>query len=184
MLGDYRRNMSLLTVVKHYDELTTDELYRIIQLRIQGFIVRNKVCYQDLEAHYDKNSYWLMTYDTVLGLEPQNMVATNSLCLNKVFKGDDGREYNYPAYRRQACMDEYKGGMSTHDLNIGGDFLIKELGTPHRMCEITYEKGRQVFLDFGCREVGTNIDPAGRKNWVFVLDEEAPGWKYETARPH
>ena len=68
--------MSILTVVKHYDELTPNELYRIIQLRIQGFIVRNKVCYQDLEAHYDKNSYWCMNYDTVLGLEPQNMVGT------------------------------------------------------------------------------------------------------------
>ena len=56
MLGDTRSNMSILTVVKHYDELTPNELYRIIQLRIQGFIVRNKVCYQDLEAHYDKNS--------------------------------------------------------------------------------------------------------------------------------
>ena len=55
MLGDTRNNMSVLTVVKHYDELSINELYRIIQLRVQGFIVRNKVCYQDLEAHYDKN---------------------------------------------------------------------------------------------------------------------------------
>ena len=53
MLGDTRNNMSVLTVVKHYDELSINELYRIIQLRVQGFIVRNKVCYQDLEAHYD-----------------------------------------------------------------------------------------------------------------------------------
>ena len=184
MLGDYRRNMSILTVVKHYDELTTNELYRIIQLRIQGFIVRNQVCYQDLEAHYDKNSYWMMNYDTVLGLEPQNMIGTISWCLNKTFTGDDGREYQYPAARRQACEDAYKGGMSIHDFNTGGDFLIKQLGTPRRMLEITYEPGRQVFLDLGCREIGTNIDPAGRKNWVFVMDEEAPGWEYEAARPH
>ena len=39
------------TVIKHYKELSTDELYRIIQLRIDGFIVKNKVCYQDLEAY-------------------------------------------------------------------------------------------------------------------------------------
>ena len=57
MLGDTRNNMSVLTVVKHYDELSINELYRIIQLRVQGFIVRNKVCYQDLEAHYDINIY-------------------------------------------------------------------------------------------------------------------------------
>ena len=50
------------------------------------------------------------------------------------------------------------------------------------MLEITYEKGKQQFLDFGFREVSTNIDSAGRKNWVFVMDEEAPGWENETAR--
>ena len=40
------------------------------------------------------------------------------------------------------------------------------------MLEITYEKGKQQFLDFGFREVSTNIDSAGRKNWVFVYEEE------------
>ena len=77
--------MSLVTVIKHYDELTTDELYRIIQLRIQGFIVDNGTCYQDLEAHYDKNQYYMMSYDTVKGIEPQLMVGVNALCINKTF---------------------------------------------------------------------------------------------------
>ena len=110
------------------------------------------------------------------------MVGTISWCLNKVFVGDDGREYHYPAARRQACMDEYKGGMSVYDFKQGGKFLNKKLGSPHRMLEITYEPGRQVFLDLGCREVGTNIDPAGRKNWVFVMDEMSSGWANETTR--
>ena len=87
------------------------------------FIVRNQVCYQDLEAHYDKNSYWMMNYDTVLGLEPQNMVDTISWCLNKTFTGDDGREYQYPAARRQACEDAYKGGMSYMILILEETFL-------------------------------------------------------------
>lgn len=163
--------MSLVTVIKHYDELTTDELYRVIQLRIQGFIVRNKTCYQDLEAYYDKEQWYMMTYDTVLGLDPQLMVGVNALCTNKVFTGDDGTEYRYPAFRRQAWEDAYKGGASTYDLTNGREFCRKQFGSPNMMCEITYEKGRQVFLDFGCREIGTNIDPAGRKNWVFVYEE-------------
>ena len=163
--------MSLVTVIKHYDELTTDELYRVIQLRIQGFIVRNGTCYQDLEAHYDKNQWYMMTYDTVLGLDPQLMVGVNALCTNKIFTGDDGTKYRYPAFRRQAWVDEYKGGASTYDLETGREFCRKQLGSPNMMLEITYEKGRQVFLDFGCREIGTNIDPAGRKNWVFVYEE-------------
>ena len=39
------------------------------------------------------------------------------------------------------------------------------------MCEIMYEGGRQTFIDLGAREVSTNIDAAGRKNWVFVYEE-------------
>ena len=98
--------MSLITVIKPYEELDRDELYRVIQLRIQGFIVRNGTCYQDLEAHYDKEQYYMMTYDTVLGLDPQLMVGVNALCTNKVFTGDDGTEYRYPAFRRQSCDND------------------------------------------------------------------------------
>ena len=42
----------MICEIKHYQQLTVDELYRVIQLRIQGFIVENKVCYQDLEDKY------------------------------------------------------------------------------------------------------------------------------------
>ena len=38
------------------------------------------------------------------------------------------------------------------------------------MLEITYKHGKQPFLDFGCKEVGYNIDGAGRENWVFVYE--------------
>ena len=162
--------MSLVTKIKHYDELTIDELYRCIQLRIDGFIVKNKTCYQDLEAYYDKNQWYMMTYDTVLGLDPQQMVGVNALCTNKVFTGDDGVEYKYPAYRRQSWVDAYKGGKSTYDLEVGKSFCEKQFGSPNTMLEITYEKGKQQFLDFGFKEVSTNIDSAGRKNWVFVYE--------------
>ena len=161
------------TVIKHYDELTTDELYRIIQLRIDGFIVKNKVCYQDLEAYFDKHSYFFMHYDVVLGVEPQLMVGTNSLCISKLLQGEyDGRiiNYDYPCFRRQAWVDSYKGGCSTYDLETGKDFCIKTFGSPNMMLEITYKHGKQPFLDFGCKEVGYNIDGAGRENWVFVYE--------------
>ena len=159
------------TIVKDYNELTTDELYRIMQLRIQGFIVDNQVCYQDMEAYYDKNSWWILNYAIVSG----EIVGVNSLCRNKTLYGDDGTEYNYPCFRRQAWLREYKGGCSTRDLLSGEKFLTNLYGKANMMLEITYEGGKQPFLDFGCREVGTNIDAAGRKNWVFV---------YESTRSH
>tara|TARA_B110000211_G_scaffold183980_1_gene208561 strand:+ start:1898 stop:2374 length:477 start_codon:yes stop_codon:yes gene_type:complete len=156
----------MICKITHYNELTTDELYRIIQLRIDGFIVQNKVCYQDLEDKYDKHQHYMMWY---VG---NKMVGVNALCYKKRFKGDDGTTYEYPAFRRQAWMPEYKGGCTTRDLTKGKEFCMKYYGSPRMMLEITYEGGKQPFLDFGFKEVGTNIDSAGRTNWIFVYEPD------------
>ena len=79
----------MICEIKHYQQLTVDELYRVIQLRIQGFIVENKVCYQDLEDKYDKHQYYMMWY------ENGEMIGVNALCYKKKFKGDDGTIYEY-----------------------------------------------------------------------------------------
>ena len=71
----------MICEIKHYQQLTVDELYRVIQLRIQGFIVENKVCYQDLEDKYDKHQYYMMWY------ENGEMIGVNALCYKKKFKG-------------------------------------------------------------------------------------------------
>ena len=156
----------MICEIKHYQQLTVDELYRVIQLRIQGFIVENKVCYQDLEDKYDKHQYYMMWY------ENGEMIGVNALCYKKKFKGDDGTIYEYPASRRQAWMSEYKGGCTTRDLTEGKKFCMKNYGSPRMMLEITYEGGKQPFLDFGFKEVGTNTDSAGRKNWIFVYEPD------------
>tara|TARA_Y100000385_G_scaffold261924_1_gene293122 strand:+ start:491 stop:967 length:477 start_codon:yes stop_codon:yes gene_type:complete len=156
----------MICEIKHYQQLTVDELYRVIQLRIQGFIVENKVCYQDLEDKYDKHQYYMMWY------ENDKMIGVNALCYKKKFRGDDGTVYEYPAFRRQAWMSEYKGGCTTRDLTEGKKFCMKNYGSPRMMLEITYEGGKQPFLDFGFKEVGTNTDSAGRKNWIFVYEPD------------
>ena len=46
--------MGIVCKICRYDELTRDELYDIIQMRIEGFIVKNKCIYQDMETYYDQ----------------------------------------------------------------------------------------------------------------------------------
>lgn len=41
--------------IQTYNELTTEELYKIIQLRVSVFIVEQQSCYEDLDNH-DQNS--------------------------------------------------------------------------------------------------------------------------------
>jgi ElaA protein len=156
----------MICEIKHYQQLSVDELYRVIQLRIEGFIVQNKVCYQDLEDKYDKHQYYMMWYENGV------MIGVNALCYKKKFKGDNGEIYKYPAFRRQAWMPQYKGGCTTRDLIEGKKFCMKTWGSPRMMLEITYEGGKQPFLDFGFKEVGTTIDSASRKNWIFVYEPD------------
>ena len=53
----------MYTLTKKFHELTTNELYDILQLRNQCFIVEQKVPYQDLDNH-DKEGYHILLYDT------------------------------------------------------------------------------------------------------------------------
>ena len=44
--------------IQKYDELTKEELYKMIQLRVNVFIVEQQTCYEDLDNH-DQNSIHL-----------------------------------------------------------------------------------------------------------------------------
>lgn len=48
--------------VKTFDELDTDQLYRILRLRAEVFIVEQKCYYQDLDDK-DRNAWHLMAWD-------------------------------------------------------------------------------------------------------------------------
>ena len=52
--------MGMVCKICRYDELTRDELYDIIQMRIEGFIVRNNCIYQDMETYYDQCGMYVM----------------------------------------------------------------------------------------------------------------------------
>lgn len=41
--------------IQTYNELTTEELYKIIQLRVNVFVVEQQTCFEDLDNH-DQNS--------------------------------------------------------------------------------------------------------------------------------
>ena len=49
-------------VIKHFNELTTKELFEIYQLRVEVFVVEQECCYQDIDE-YDLVSYHIMLRD-------------------------------------------------------------------------------------------------------------------------
>ncbi|HQW47870.1 MAG TPA: hypothetical protein PLZ98_12365 [Chitinophagaceae bacterium] len=48
--------------IKHFNELTTLELYSLLSLRAEVFVVEQCCAYQDCD-HKDQNSYHLLGYD-------------------------------------------------------------------------------------------------------------------------
>ena len=169
--------MSLICVSKPWDELTKEELYRIIQLRIEGFIVKNNTCYQDLEQYYDQCGWYLMFYDSVLGVEPQLMVGQHQLCTRKVFVGDDGTEYTYPSWRRQAWVKGYI------DFNLcwqmSRKVAKKMTGKPYTMHEMLDKKvADKIEREAGFKYVRQYKDEHGRDNWIMVNDPEQD-YKFE-----
>ncbi len=49
-------------VVKHYNELSVDELYSILQARFDVFVIEQNSIYRDLD-NKDKNAYHVMVID-------------------------------------------------------------------------------------------------------------------------
>ncbi len=54
--------MNLIWIYKNFDELTTIELYAILQLRDEVFVVEQNCVYQDIDGK-DLKSYHLMAFD-------------------------------------------------------------------------------------------------------------------------
>lgn len=48
-------------IVKHYKELTTDELYEILKIRVDVFVVEQKCPYPEVDGK-DKNAYHILGY--------------------------------------------------------------------------------------------------------------------------
>jgi len=132
-------------VVKQFHELTPDELYRIIQLRIDNFIVKNKNAYQDLHAYYDKDGYHLMFYSTKLGHHPENMVGCSHVCGKQVFYDEEGKEYKYPTYRRQVWLEGYRD--YELEMKIVDELAEKICGEKMWMAELFDEKWFKYYTE-------------------------------------
>ena len=58
----------MIKIVKRFDELTNRELYQILQMRMEAFIVEQKGCYQDLDdIDYDAIHIFYMDNNSMLG---------------------------------------------------------------------------------------------------------------------
>lgn len=98
-------------LIKNYEELTKNELYNILRLRNQIFIVEQKCYYEDIDD-LDENSIHIFIKDN------EKIVA-----YLRIFK-EDG---NYHIGRVLVKEDHRKGGLSRELLNYSINYVFNNL---------------------------------------------------------
>ncbi|MGL4989904.1 MAG: GNAT family N-acetyltransferase [Sarcina sp.] len=99
--------------LKHFNELTTVELYEILKSRVEVFVVEQNCPYQDVDEK-DKYSYHLF-YE-----EDGRVVSYIRLI-------EAGRSYQVPSIGRVITLKEYRNKGLSRKLLVKGIELIKDL---------------------------------------------------------
>ena len=94
----------MYTSIKKFPELTTNELYDILQLRNKCFIVDQQVPYQDLD-NYDKESYHFCLYDS----DNNNLVAYARVIKPNV-------RFIEPSIGRVCINEQYRDGTYLNEI--------------------------------------------------------------------
>ena len=100
-------------IIKRFDELTVDELYEIIKLRVDVFVVEQNCPYYDLDDH-DQNSIHLFLRDED-GIEAYLRVLPA------------GETLDTPAIGR-VVVKKRRIGLGTRLVNEGVAVAVKEFG--------------------------------------------------------
>lgn len=115
-------------IIKTFNELTTDELYKILQLRNEVFIVEQECPYQDIDGK-DNESYHIF-------LKKDNEVIAYSRILKK------GISYEQASIGRVIVKKDYRGG------NIAKDMLLKSISfIKNSLHEKEIKIQAQAYLD-------------------------------------
>lgn len=124
--------MELTWIYKNFNELTTSELYAILQLRSEVFVVEQNCVYQDIDGK-DKKSFHLMAWN---GFE---LVAYTRLVAPEVSftEASIGRVITSPQYRGlgigialvEKSITHILETYSTNTIRIGAQLYLKKFYT-------------------------------------------------------
>lgn len=114
-------NESATIICKHFNELTTSELYDILKLRVEVFCVEQNCPYQDVDGK-DLHCWHLMMY------EGKNLIAYSRLLPRGVSYADYasiGRVVTSPLVRRKGVGKVLLKKSIEHVQSLVGDVPIK-----------------------------------------------------------
>ena len=142
--------------LKKFSELSLDELYGILKLRSEVFVVEQDCVYQDLDDK-DQCAYHLF-------LKKDNDVVAVLRILPK------GVSYDEMAIGRVIVKKQYRGnGISREMINKALDFIINDLDNDKiRLSGQAYL--REFYESFGFRKVSDVYLEDGIDHFEFLLE--------------
>ena len=125
----------LVFIIKRYSEITRDELYDLLQLRSEVFVVEQDCVYQDIDGKDDIAIH-------VLGYKQEKLVA-----YTRIFKGGD--YFSNPSIGRvvvQASERKHRYGYDLMEVSI--QYVMEQLSGDR------IEISAQTYLDRFYRNLG------------------------------
>ena len=120
--------------VKSFDQLTTSELYAVLQLRSEVFVVEQDCVYQDIDGKDQKALH-------VLGFKNNQLIAYTRLfkpadyyefaSIGRVIVKQDERKYGYGHDLIQFSIDTVKDQFSTTTIKIGAQTYLRKFYESH-----------------------------------------------------
>lgn len=145
-------------ILKQFDDLTLSELYEILRLRVEVFVVEQDCCYQDLDGK-DYDSYHLFIKDG------ENIVGALRILKENV-------AYAEMAIGRLIVDERYRGdGLSRKMMKKAMDFILNDLNR-----NAIRLSGQAYLCDFytslGFKRVSDSYLEDGIKHYEFLYERD------------
>ncbi len=121
-------------IVKSFDQLTTSELYAILQLRSEVFVVEQDCVYQDIDGKDQKALH-------VLGFKNNQLIAYTRLfkpadyyefaSIGRVIVKQGERKYGYGHDLIRFSIDTVQNEFSTKTIKIGAQTYLRKFYESH-----------------------------------------------------
>ncbi len=121
-------------IVKSFDELNTSELYAVLQLRSEVFVIEQDCVYQDIDGK-DKKAFH------VLGFKNNRLIAYTRLfkpadyyeyaSIGRVLVKQEERKYGYGHDLIRFSIDTIHNKFSTKTIKIGAQTYLRKFYESH-----------------------------------------------------
>lgn len=142
------------TFIKRFDQLTTDELYEILSLRVSVFVVEQNCPYQELDGN-DKGAYHVWLKDEN-GIQAYLRVLDKGVTLEEVAIG-------------RVVTRQRRIGLGSRILETGIDVAREKFGADRIMLEAQVY-ARCLYEKAGFRQVGDEFLEDGIPHIPMLLD--------------